>query len=258
LLAGECRELGDDRTIWRRHFTDRVARLVGADAGIQGEMAGCLTGRNIDLGNIFWLNAGDAPPPFWIEHLTHFRGDPGYSPAMIAYHNLTRRERGRAVSRTEFLADGDWYGSHDFLKIHEPLGVDATLWCFRPIPGVVADESSGLLLARSTGRRDFGPRDREIAREAHALIAPLIGGALARFADPSPLDLTPAKRRVLAHLLQGDGEKQIAARLRLSTYTVNEYAQVIYRHFRVRSRAELLARWIRRGWNDRFSWLDNE
>lgn len=258
LLAGECRDLGDDRAAWRRHFTERVAGLVGADLGIQGEMAGCLTGRNVDMGNIYWSTAGDAPPPFWIEHLAHFRGNPGYSPAMIAYHRLTCHDRGRALSRTEFLADRDWYGSHDFLKIHEPLGVDSTLWCFRPIPGVAADESSGLILARGNGRRDFGPRDREIAREAHAVIAPLIGGPLARFADPSPLDLSRAKRRVLACLLQGDGEKQIAARLRLSTYTIDEYTQAIYRHFGVRSRAELLARWIRRSWEVGSAWLDAE
>ena len=53
---------------------------------------------------------------------------------------------------------------------------------------------------------------------------------------------------MLRCLLEGDSDKQVAARLRLSPATVNEYTKRIYRHFRVTSRAELLARWVRRGW----------
>ena len=34
----------------------------------------------------------------------------------------------------------------------------------------------------------------------------------------------------------------------LSPATVNEYTKRIYRHFRLTSRAEFLARWIRRRW----------
>ncbi len=56
-------------------------------------------------------------------------------------------------------------------------------------------------------------------------------------------------RQVLACLLEGDGDKQIAARLRLSLHTVNEYTKVIFRHFGVRSRPELLTRWVRRKWS---------
>jgi hypothetical protein len=37
-------------------------------------------------------------------------------------------------------------------------------------------------------------------------------------------------------------------------HTVNEHTKAIYRHFRARSRAELLARWIRRGRGGQFPW----
>jgi DNA-binding NarL/FixJ family response regulator len=87
-----------------------------------------------------------------------------------------------------------------------------------------------------------------LVRETHAALAPLIGGVLARFDDPSPRDLTPRLRQVLDCLLEGDGDKQIAARLQLSVHTVNEYTKKIYGHFGVRGRTELLARWICRGW----------
>jgi DNA-binding NarL/FixJ family response regulator len=83
-----------------------------------------------------------------------------------------------------------------------------------------------------------------------------MGGPLARFTDPSPYELPPRARQVLACLLEGDGDKQVAARLAISGHTVNQYAKAIFQHFGVRSRAELLARWIRRGWGNTFPWVD--
>jgi DNA-binding CsgD family transcriptional regulator len=255
-IVGECRELGDDRVAWRSHLMGRLAGLADADLGLKGEMAGCLAGKNTDLGVVFWAPGGFTPPAYWSEHLARFRDDPGYSPALTDYHRLTRADRGRALSRADFIADRDWYGSHDFLKINEPLGVDSILWCFRPIPVTSGDESTGLILARDKGRRDFSARDRAMAREVHAAISGLVGGLLARFSDPSPRDLSPRVREVLACLLEGDGDKQVAARLGMSAYTVNHHTKAIFRHFRVKSRPELLARWIRRGWGSRFSWAD--
>jgi DNA-binding CsgD family transcriptional regulator len=52
---------------------------------------------------------------------------------------------------------------------------------------------------------------------------------------------------------QGDGDKQVAARVGLTRHTVNQYVKVLFRHFGVSSRAELLARWVRRGFPGRFS-----
>ena len=57
--------------------------------------------------------------------------------------------------------------------------------------------------------------------------------------------------------LEGDTDKQAAARLGLTRHTVNQYAKLLFRHFGVRSRAELLARWVRRGWGGRFAWADS-
>ena len=253
-VVGECRELGDDRAAWRSHLIGRLATLTGADAGLKGEMADCRSGKNTDLGVIIWAPEGFKPPAYWSEHLARFRENPGYSPALSTYHHLTRTDPGRALSREDFIADRDWYGSHDFLKINEPLGVDAIIWCFRPILSTAADENTGVILARNKGRRDFSKRDRAIVREAHAVISTLVGGALARFAEPSPTDLSPRARQVLACILEGDGDKQIATRLGLSTNTVNHYAKAIFRHFGVQSRPELLARWIRRGWCKSFPW----
>jgi len=46
--------------------------------------------------------------------------------------------------------------------------------------------------------------------------------------------------------LEGDSEKQVAARLGLSRQTVHQYVTMLYRHFGVFSRAQLLAHILRR------------
>lgn len=56
--------------------------------------------------------------------------------------------------------------------------------------------------------------------------------------------LTRRERQVLAHLLTGISEKQVASQLNLSPGTVHKYVTQIYRHFGVSTRAELMAMWI--------------
>ena len=58
--------------------------------------------------------------------------------------------------------------------------------------------------------------------------------------------LAPRLEQTLSHLLRGDSEKQIAAKLNLSRHTVHVYVKSLYRHYNVSSRGELLARWVRR------------
>jgi hypothetical protein len=47
-------------------------------------------------------------------------------------------------------------------------------------------------------------------------------------------------------MLEGDSEKQIAARLGLSQPTTHQYVTALYRHFGVQSRAQLFAHFLRR------------
>lgn len=63
--------------------------------------------------------------------------------------------------------------------------------------------------------------------------------------DPRVAALPPRLKGVLAELLAGDSEKEIANRLSLSRHTVHEYVKVIYARLDVSSRSELMARWVR-------------
>jgi DNA-binding CsgD family transcriptional regulator len=252
-LAGECRELGDDRDAWRSHFIERLAGLVDADLGFCGEQAGCLASGARDLGvtEWGWEHGFNRAPVADLQ--AAFEHDPHCSKVITAYFGRLAREDGACCTRRQITADREWYRSADYELVARPSGSDHMMVCFRSIAGDGPGEFSGLFLHRAADRRDFTVRDCTLVREAHAAIAPLVGGPLARFADPSPRDLAPRVQDVLACLLEGDGDKRVAVRLRLSIYTVNQYTKVIFRHFGVRSRPELLARWIRRGWGGRLN-----
>ena len=91
------------------------------------------------------------------------------------------------------------------------------------------------------------PRQRQQLHLFHEELGRLIGPVLASASDPcSPTRLPPRVQDTLRCLLDGDGEKQAAARSSLSRETVHQYVKALYRHYQVASRAELLARVWRR------------
>lgn len=63
---------------------------------------------------------------------------------------------------------------------------------------------------------------------------------------PSPVRsvLTPAQMKVLACLLEGMIEKEVGVKLGISHHTVHNHVREIYAHLNVRSRGELMARFI--------------
>jgi DNA-binding NarL/FixJ family response regulator len=103
-----------------------------------------------------------------------------------------------------------------------------------------------ITVLRALGERDFSPRERRLLNFFHAELGPLIGGALVSATEPSPVKLSPRLRQTLAYLLEGDSEKQVADHLGLSHDTTHEYVTALYRHFGVKSRAQLMAHAIKR------------
>jgi DNA-binding CsgD family transcriptional regulator len=111
---------------------------------------------------------------------------------------------------------------------------------------------SVIALLRAPGEREFSSREQRLLRFFHCELGRLFGRALASPTEPSPDKLPRRLRQTLTCLLEGDSEKQLAARLSLSQATIHQYVTALYRHFDVRSRAQLLALIIKRvgraGW----------
>lgn len=257
-LVGECRELGDDWKGWLDHLNRGLMKLIDADLNISGEIAGAhgTLGKPVSPPYISARAGFDFDHDRVMEATEYAAANHKLFDLVVNYMNRMMVDDGVALHNRDFYQAAEWQASFDMQVMGEAYGTDPILLCFRRLPRASRDESLDVTLSRAKGRRNFTARDCTVVREAVAAIAPLMGGPLARFADPSPADLPPRARQVLACLLEGDGDKQVAARLRISTHTVNQYAKVIFQHFGVRSRTELLARWIRRGRGDRFPWVD--
>ena len=64
---------------------------------------------------------------------------------------------------------------------------------------------------------------------------------------PQPAgELSPRQEQTLKHLLDGASEKQVARKLGLSQHTVHGYVKALYRRYGVSSRAELLAKHLKK------------
>jgi DNA-binding CsgD family transcriptional regulator len=253
-LVGECRELGDDPVLWRRHLLAGAARLVGAGFCVLGEIGDGKLPSRYDLGTVDLGADNGFDRAGWLEGQKEFSADSFFNPHMNA--TFDRVPPGVVLPRADLVPDREWYTYVRFQTCLRTLGADAGIFCMRPIPGA-PDDYNVLYLLRPVGERDFDGRQRAIAAEAMARFAPLLGGPLARLHEPAPTELPRRLREVLRCLLEGDSDKQIAARLRIARYTVNQYTKVIYRRFGVCARSELLARWVGRGWCGRFAWADD-
>jgi DNA-binding NarL/FixJ family response regulator len=59
------------------------------------------------------------------------------------------------------------------------------------------------------------------------------------------IHLSPRMQQILAHLLAGDSEKQIASKLQVSVHTVHTYVKRLHKTLEVSSRGELLAKFVK-------------
>jgi DNA-binding CsgD family transcriptional regulator len=254
-LAGACRDLGDDPGGWWRHYGQQLAALAGADFAGCGQVAGVATGRaeTLGIGEWGWENGFDRGA--WVRSAEAFEANPEYSAQYRTYFRRLAADDGVCLARSDLMPDREWLRSWMFRRISEPMGTDHYLWCYRSLPRA-AGQHGVVVLCRARGRPDFAARDKAVVRAAQALVGPLVGGPLAGFGEPSPAALAPRARRVLRLLLEGAGDKQVAKALGISPHTVNQYVKLIFEHFRVGSRAELLARWVRRGWTNRAAWAE--
>jgi DNA-binding CsgD family transcriptional regulator len=175
-------------------------------------------------------------------------------PAVDPLFQALERLPGTVVTRTrrQLVADRTWYMSAGFNEYRKKANVDHQLTSMcHTVPDVAI---SMICVHRAVGERDYSSRERRLLQFFHTELGPLIGRALVSATEPTPDTLSPRLQQTLACLLQGDSEKQVAARLGLSPVTAHQYITTLYRRFGVRSRAQLLACAFRRrrlqGWNN--------
>jgi len=239
-LIGECRDLGGDPTLWRRHMLAGAQRLFGATqvAGGEGQLCG-------PTGPIRALSAFDVTDDP-VVHAAFVAYHRAAGPADDPYWRALARVPGHLITlaRRQLVGDADWFRSHSYQAFREPGRIQHEL---SSVMALSADGGMSIIsLNRIAGEADFSAREQSLFHFFHGELGRLIGGALASAAEPAPDSLSPRLRQTLRCLVEGDSEKQIAARLGLSQATVHQYVKMLYGRFGVRSRAQLLAHVLKR------------
>ena len=239
-LIGECRDLGSDPALWHPRMLEGLCGLIGTPAAVGGE------GRWIrPRGVVEPLSAFEAGLDSHGREV-YFAYHRDIGPAGDPVYRALQRIPDRLVTRTrrQLVSDTAYYRSVAFNEYLRPGDIDHRLISVCQI----SDEGaiSAIHVQRAPGERDFSPREERLLNFFHEELGRLIGRALVSILEPNPEKLSPRLRQTLVCLLEGDSEKQVAARLGLSHATTHQYVTVLYRRFGVRSRAQLLAYVIKR------------
>jgi DNA-binding NarL/FixJ family response regulator len=146
--------------------------------------------------------------------------------------------------REDLLANNEWFSSDLARNYFEPAGVGEYLSSLYPLGNSVF---SSMVFLRRLGSPPFSPREVCIAHVVTEEIDWLHREGTDVPAAAHVTELSTRQRQVMFQLLAGDSVKQIARKLSLSNYTVNDHIKQIYRRFGVSGRGELLAQFLSGG-----------
>jgi DNA-binding CsgD family transcriptional regulator len=234
-LLGECTELGREPEMWRMHMLEGLRVLIGAQLALYMHIhdlngpqerlseplsAGFLDGSHVRLWLHYQENNAHRDDPF---HLQYYRGFAGSL---------------RTRSLDSVLDQRQWLASVHYNEYVRPCGLNDRIASSLRLPG--DDAIQAIVLHRAAADGKYSRRAVRLMRVFHHELSMALGTRL-QMAAPEDVEPLPARLRdVLAGLVRGETEKQIARRLGLSPNTVNRHVQRLYRRFNVRSRGELM------------------
>ncbi|NTX16153.1 LuxR family transcriptional regulator [Myxococcus sp. CA056] len=237
-LVNEARELTEGRQTRVRHLLSGVFRILGAEAGAFVLERDFRPGGHGEFTAIVlegW--EGSALPA--LEALQRMGSD-----SNPAIRSLMERPSipGAVITamRQELVGDRTWYDAPYVEHFLYPSGLDDSVYSSRwsRLPGVV--QCIGVY--RGRGRHPFDAADRELLHLFHTEWGTLLGAPGITGDGAYGIRLSRRERQTLELLLAGLGDKQIAAQLGISRFTVNQYTKSIYRRFEVNSRVALIVR----------------
>lgn len=233
-MFGEGAELAGDRARQLGHLLDQLRALLGAV--VTGEFHIAATGEVIASVDRGWATDSDR------NMLYAFYADAGLGANLFAARVLARYRPGHELTfrREQLVTDRVWYRSRFFNDVSSPGRLDHSIYSIRA--GDRAGSAFGLGLSRRLGEPRF---DREACNTVeifHRELVPLLQRRTPREVERLRTTLTSREQDVFELLRLGITDKEIAARLGISTYTASQHVRAIYRKFGVAGRGELLAR----------------
>jgi DNA-binding CsgD family transcriptional regulator len=233
-LVGEVSELPQDKFVRRSHVLRWLLTLIGGRSAAAMELALPDEGPFARAGTIINIDTSCEAETVGSElYLVH------NTPADPALHEFLAA-RGQTVTMVrDPQCDRQWYRSEHYDIVRRPFDMDHSLYCRLTLPGG-CDMAVGI--QRCPGDALFSEREKAIVHLLHTN-APHVYAASAHRTAPKLASLAPRLQPVLRYLMQGDSDKEIAAKLKLSRHTIHRYAQAIFAELGVHGRGELLAKY---------------
>lgn len=149
------------------------------------------------------------------------------------------------ASLSELIDDDDAYrAAPHYRNFRRPLDCDDNVVSVRLVD--VPRRPEAISINRPHGASRFGRREVTLHRCSSIARRTPTSGATSSCRSLSSEGLSKRLNETLSLLLEGKSEKEAARQLGLSERTVHGYVTTLYEHFRVCSRAELLAYFVRR------------
>ena len=239
-LLAEAREIPAEEPQREQHLMSGLARIIDAAVASVILDTKVMAGRR-DQHSAIMLVGWDSTTLRSLEVL----GPAGSAFISIvrAMMRVTPTDPGATVTATwhELVTDQAWCGAEHVEQSLDPAGLARPLFSgvrLRTTPLV-----HGLGLYREPEECPFSDEERNLVHVFHAEYEILLSALPRnRVADEQArARLSPRQRQTLDLVLGGLCDKEIAGRLGISRYTVNQYTKAIYRHYAVTSRAQLLA-----------------
>ncbi|MEO6434979.1 MAG: helix-turn-helix transcriptional regulator [Tepidisphaeraceae bacterium] len=241
-VQGMLRVVGGAAELWyqpslQRQFTlDSLCRLLDARVGICFTMGDVLRGGTTPCTQVAHVGLNESGVALLEEYLKS--GKPR-DPVI----DVLSAVQGRVITfaRREAVADGDWFASDHYRKFRKPLGLGPSLYVKIVAPSI--GRETLVMLLREKGAEAFTDRETYLTDLCLSEMAWPFTAEMT-YVDPQVERLQPRLKKVMKCLLEGDSEKQVAYKLKLSPHTVHEYVKDLYSELGVNSRGELLAQFV--------------
>lgn len=249
-LVREVCDRWDDPRCWRQHLLDGACALLGGNVGTMLADYGSKPGR---FGKVAVVSVVGVPAPSralvesmasQIHQREYDEVSQNFAPGLTKLYGQIVQKGWVTAARSDVADDAAYHAAPHYFDFRKRMDCDDYVVSIRLVD--VPRRPEAITVDRPHGAARFGPREVALLKLLHDEIAPLIGVRLATEAHLCRDGLGRRLRQTLSLLLEGLGEKQVARELGLSARTVHSYVTLLYKHFAVSSRAELLAYFIRR------------
>jgi DNA-binding CsgD family transcriptional regulator len=250
-LVREVCDLWDDPAAWRAHLLHGACQLIDGHVGIilEDDHSAALG----YFGNLCVTSMVGLPTTMRslvqpaISQLSQRKYEDVAENVMAGVDNLWQQMQTQGwvtVAGNQISDTAAYHASPFYQEFRKQLDCDDYVVSIRVVD--LPQRPEAILIDRPHGAPSFGPREVALVKLLHDEIAPLVGVRLTTEEHLSRDGLSKRLRETLSLLLEGYSEKQAASELKLATRTVHDYVTMLYQHFQVSSRAELLAYFVRR------------